>query len=962
MDDNFDLAPGRWATLRRLLGEALSLDSQAREQWLQSLDPSLAAFGPRLRRLLAHEHDAQAQALLQTLPRVETGDFAPLPAELADARIGPYRLLRELGSGGMASVWLAERTDMLQGRRVALKLPHGAWRRAGLVERMAREREILATLNHPHIASLHDAGVTDDGQPYLALEYVEGERIDLYCNARSLDVPARLRLFLQVVRAVSYAHGKLVVHRDLKPSNILVTPAGNVKLLDFGIAKVLAEDRADETALTQQSGRALTPDYAAPEQIRGEALGTAADLYSLGVVLFELLAGERPYQLKRESRAALEDAILQAQVRRPSDVATQPRLKKRLRGDLDTIVLKALKPSPADRYGTAQALAEDIERHLRRQPVSARPDGGLYRLRRFIARNAPAVGAAGVVGLALVAGTGLALWQARVANAERQRAEDVKDFIATVFRQANLYEGTGTDKELTAADLLKQADKKLEAAKLGHAGSRVELSNMIGEGLMAIGQVAAAEPAIVRAIEQAQRELGPAHFQTVRGLLLRSQVHRFAGRPQEARKDLDLALPVLRQHAAADPAAAVQLVTGLLHSGLTSVDLGAYAEAEQAAQEAVQVATARLGEQDPVAVASAVLLSLAYRYNKKFDLARDSGERALRLAEAVHGTQAPHPRVNEARTIYARALADTGDLARGISMLELAAQNARALYGSKGQMVGIVLQNLVDYQIDLGELDAARSNAQTASEILSAYLPEGSMGLGLTQSTRANVHLARRDAHLALEGAAQAAAVFDKLVGPRHEANLAVRITATAALMWQGRLDEAKERADAVAAGMEGLPAAHVQRARVAVVRGTLDRLRGDMPSALRHLQAVADSTETAPKWQRERMRAMAQIGLIQLDQGEPARAAVTLLHALSEFDRLEARTTPARADAMLGLGRAHLALGRPALAIPFIQAADVYWRDHGPPGPWAREAVAAAARLRDRAPSSAVLATAARR
>jgi serine/threonine-protein kinase len=215
---------------------------------------------------------------------------------------------------------------MLQRRPVALKLPRGAWRRAALAERMAREREILARLNHPNIARLYDAGIDAQGQPYLALEYVEGERIDAYCRRNALDVAARLRLFLQVTRAVAHAHANLVVHRDLKPANILVA----------------ADGTARETELTQLAGRALTPDYAAPEQIVGEPIGTAADVYALGVVLFELLTGARPYAIRRDSRAALEEAILNVDPPRPSSVATTPKLRKRLRGDLDTIVLKAL--------------------------------------------------------------------------------------------------------------------------------------------------------------------------------------------------------------------------------------------------------------------------------------------------------------------------------------------------------------------------------------------------------------------------------------------------------------------------------------------------------------------------------------------------------------------------------------------------------------------------------------------
>ena len=383
---DFDLDPGQWATLRRLLDDGLELDPPQRAAWLDTLDGAWADFKPRLRALLEHA-PGTAQMMMNTLPKVETADFAPAQPEAAPERIGPYRLLRELGSGGMASVWLAERTDMLQGRQVALKLPHGAWRRAGLAERMAREREILATLNHPNIASLFDAGVAEDGQPYLALEYVDGERIDAYCTRHSLDVPARLRLYLQAARAVAHAHAHLVVHRDLKPNNILVNGQGEVRLLDFGIAKLLDQGVAAETELTQQAGRALTPDYASPEQIRGEAIGTASDVYSLGVVLFELLTGARPYRREHASRDALEQAVLHAEPKRPSAAVTDQRLARALRGDLDTIVAKALKKDAAQRYATVDALADDVARHLDRRPVLARPDSTLYRLGRLLQRN-----------------------------------------------------------------------------------------------------------------------------------------------------------------------------------------------------------------------------------------------------------------------------------------------------------------------------------------------------------------------------------------------------------------------------------------------------------------------------------------------------------------------------------------------------------------------------------------------
>ena len=236
--------------------------------------------------------------------------------------VGPYRLVRELGSGGMGVVWLAERTDGLIKRPVALKLPHGAWKRAGLAERMAREREILATLSHPNIAHLYDAGVTRRraALPRHRIRRRHTHRCVLpRAAARGAD--ARLELFAQAADAVAYAHGKLVVHRDLKPANILVTAGGQVRLLDFGIAKLLEDGQATETRLTELSGRALTPDYASPEQILGEPLTVASDVYSLGVVLYELLCGQRPYKLQRDSRGALEEAILQADPPLPSAVA-----------------------------------------------------------------------------------------------------------------------------------------------------------------------------------------------------------------------------------------------------------------------------------------------------------------------------------------------------------------------------------------------------------------------------------------------------------------------------------------------------------------------------------------------------------------------------------------------------------------------------------------------------------------
>jgi len=321
------MPPAAWPEISRLLDEALDLEPATRADWLAALKQRAPALAPTVARLLAAHAKSETDDVLQRLPQLASvaRDHPPHPdTELAPGvRVGPYRLVRELGRGGMADVWLAQRADGAFARDVALKLPHASRLRRDLAARFTRERDILARLEHPNIARLYDAGV-DDGLPYLAMEYVDGATLLDDSDARRLDLPARLALFAQVLDAVRYAHANLVIHRDLKPSNILVTASGEVRLLDFGIAKLLGtEDATQETQLTRVAGRALTPDYASPEQVRGETLTVASDVYTLGVVLYELLCGARPYRLRHASVAQLEQAILEAPVVAPSSALTE---------------------------------------------------------------------------------------------------------------------------------------------------------------------------------------------------------------------------------------------------------------------------------------------------------------------------------------------------------------------------------------------------------------------------------------------------------------------------------------------------------------------------------------------------------------------------------------------------------------------------------------------------------------
>ena len=440
----------QYARISELLDDALELAPEAREGWLDDLGTRDREAAQELRELLKPGADrierilTRADEVMASLPEAEWS--------LVGRQFGPYRVCSLLGHGGMGSVWLAELVDGLLERRVALKLVPPALMGLGFAERLVRERTILASLDHPNIARLFDAGLSEEGQPFLALEYVPGTPFVTYCDEHRLSVPERLELFREALKAVHYAHAHLVIHRDLKPSNILVTEEGRVCLLDFGIAKLLTEGVAKETELTLVGGRALSPRYAAPEQIVGAPITIAADIYALGVMLHELLTAEGPYRLARHSRAALEEAILTAEFVLPSRVAvstaaaaaraaTPKSLARTLRGDLDTIVAKALRKSPTERYATADALDEDIAHGLRGEPVRARRQSLGYWAAKFARRHWIGVAVATAFVLAIVGGFAATTYEARVAALQRDAALQAQFRSLTQSAAARLRDG-----------------------------------------------------------------------------------------------------------------------------------------------------------------------------------------------------------------------------------------------------------------------------------------------------------------------------------------------------------------------------------------------------------------------------------------------------------------------------------------------------------------------------------------
>ena len=638
--------------IEALFDEALDLPASERDPWLVDACAADAALLATLRELLAahdrteglFERAADARALLPPEPGRDEAPGGP-----ETDRIGPYRLIRELGRGGMGVVYLAERADGQFWQRVAVKLVQRGLHGPELRGRFEAERQILAALDHPNIARLLDGGITPDGRPYLVMECVDGLPIDDYCRRHGLDLRDRLRLFCTAARAVQQAHRHLVVHRDLKPSNILVTERGQVKLVDFGIAKILDPARLRLDVPDTRTGmRFLTPEYASPEQVTGRPVTTASDVYALGVVLYELLTGTRPHRLAGLSAAEAERVVLGVDPPAPSAVVragSAPdagRRARQLRGDLDRIALVALRKEPERRYASPEALAEDLERFLAGEPVRAARDGRGYRARKFVRRHRVGVAAGIAVFLSLAGGLAAALWQGNRAGEARDRAEsalaetrDVNDFLVGLFGMEE--SEAGTIDTAAARALLDRGLGRLDALS-----SRPEVEARLLEAMALLYRELRdrdrADSLLRRSLAVRRAVLGPRHPETASALFALGLVDRGRGRFDESVEHFRTAWEIRRDALGPEHPGTTE---ALYQLGAALVYVGRRDDAERAHREVLAIRRRSLGADDPALATALEVVAAAARRNGEFPESLALLEEAVAIRRRAFGPDDP---------------------------------------------------------------------------------------------------------------------------------------------------------------------------------------------------------------------------------------------------------------------------------------------------------------------------------
>ncbi|MGE0359342.1 MAG: tetratricopeptide repeat protein [Vicinamibacterales bacterium] len=910
------MTPERWAAAERLFEAALALPEAARPAFVAAEAGDDADLARLVRGMLdadAVERAAEGGGLADVVSRAVDEVTAARATPLVE-RLGPYRLVSMLGEGGMGAVYLAERDDDEFLQQVAVKVVRGLLD-PERVRQFRAERQILAWLEHANIARLLDGGTTDDGLPYLVMEHVQGVPIDRYCDDRRLSLLDRLQLFLVVCGAVSHAHRSLIVHRDIKPNNILVTAAGVPKLLDFGIAR-LALEGGGEAGLTRAAGRMLTPDYASPELVRGGQVTTAADVYALGVLLYELLTGRRPLRFNTLSSVEIERVVCEvdpppasraaesagdppsatAASRAAARQTTPGRLAAELRGDLDLILATAMAKRPADRYASVDALAADVRHYLDGRPITARPPAWTYAARRFVARHRWGVAAAAAFVLT-VSAAAVILWiqTARLAEErdrtarERDTAQQVLGFLTGLFEVSNPDLAAGT--AVSARELLDRGAERIDSELTGQPVVQARLLATIGGVYGSLGVYDRSATLLERALQLRRSTLGPDHPDTAESMQGLAEAYRELARFDEA-EAMHRETLAIKRRIGSPPAS---IAVSLNDLGLTLSERGRFADAEPLLREAIDT-WRRLGLDSAADVAVGLNnLAQTLRQQGRLDDAVAALDEAIAIRRQRFGND--HPLLANVLGHLGQVRNAQGDLARAEPLLREALAIRRKAYGDEHPDTATAFNNLASLLHDAGDLAGAEPYYRLA---------------------------------LAATG---------KRLGERHP-DYAVQSNNLASLLedW-GRLDEAAgllttslavrraafgEQHPAVARALHNL-------ARVELARGRLAEAEVLATAALAVRQRIL------PSGHAETAGSLALIGGLRGVQGRYAEAEGLLVSALDTQRTTLGSTHPQVATTLLQLATVCLATGRPAQAELYASEAASIRAERLPAGHWLR-------------------------
>jgi serine/threonine-protein kinase len=872
-----DLNRELWNHADRLLDEALDLPHGERRAFLDRECGDNAELRDLVERLLSNLETrsgflapggALESPVLEELDEPGEEPAEPAPSAVAGREVDRYRLVQELGRGGMAIVYLAERADGQFEHQVALKLIKRGIDTDEVVRRFARERQIMARASHPNVARLLDGGATEDGQPYFVMEYVEGQPIDRYCDERRLTIRERLELFLQVADAVAYAHRNLVVHRDIKPSNILVTKSGDVKLLDFGIAKLL-DDSDEEGALTRTGLILMTPAFASPEQVRGDPVTTATDIYQLGLLMYLLLTGRSPYRARGDSSQKLQKAILEIPPARASAVVADPdaadptgevtsiddisanrrttaaQLRRELTDDLDNIALVALRKEADRRYPTASQLIDDVRRFLTGRPVSARPDTLAYRTSKFVRRHRVVV-ALGMTALWLLVAFSvtMALQASRIAeerdraNREAATAEQVSEFLIDLFEVAD--PDTAEGSTVTARELLDRGADRVSAELSNEPEVQAALQDTIGRVYQKLSLYESAEPLLQQALDTRSEVLGPDHEDIAASLSHVGWLHQQRGDYETAAPLVARALEMRRRIYGDRHLLVAEALNDL---ALLQYHSGEFDAAEASFREALAMRRSLLETGDTALADVLGNFALLQQRRGELDEAEAMQREALEIRRAVLGDV--HAHVAISLDGIATILTERQEFDGAEALIREALEMRRSLFGERHHEVSDSLNNLASVLYFKGDLDGAERTFRELIEVDREILGESHPDYGRVVNNLGSVLHRKGEPEAAVPVFREALEIFERGLDPDHFQFALTRSNLGACLTDVGRFDEAERNLlQAYPAMQKALGDDHAQARRVAARLADLYEAWG-RPEQAASYRAIAEAGDS---------------------------------------------------------------------------------------------------------------------